>query len=501
MKLQSNYFLFFFFILIVSACKTGFENERKSVAPPETFMVVDTLFRTGENRLTTRVEANWWGNSSGGFIVGYELSIDNMQTWTFTKRQDSIILLSIPPGQDSADMVVYVRAVDNIGQKDPTPASTLYPIKNSRPAVRFVFSQPIAGIPSQNPVTVFPVLRYTIEGTDPDGVQDLQEFELYINDTNAPAFILPANATGFTLVSETPKANGGNCKVFINNNTNALAGSISGLNHNAFNTIYIKAVDKALSKSKYVSSPAIWVKKVNADVLVVNAYNSSKVFVQNFYTTRLKNNGITVFDTLQATEIVNNNYSQLQPDFLTQSRTFALFKGMVWFSDDANFSFSLGQRTTANFFDNGGGLFMAVAINSGFDPLSNFLDWTPIKQLVNPSAGSIFRVNVNSSISGVNSGWPTIKSSAIIPSARPFEIPVSTPQLVYDSLYAGGIIESKSGFPPFTWTGVSTVLAKRFNVGNNRTNFVMSSIPLEQFNGNANADSLFKKIFVDELKF
>jgi hypothetical protein len=121
--------------------------------------------------------------------------------------------------------------------------------------------------------------------------------------------------------------------------------------------------------------------------------------------------------------------------------------------------------------------------------------------LVNPSAGSIFRVNVNSSISGVNSGWPTIKSSAIIPSARPFEIPVSTPQLVYDSLYAGGIIESKSGFPPFTWTGVSTVLAKRFNVGNNRTNFVMSSIPLEQFNGNANADSLFKKIFVDELKF
>jgi hypothetical protein len=174
---------------------------------------------------------------------------------------------------------------------------------------------------------------------------------------------------------------------------------------------------------------------------------------------------------------------------------------MVWFSDDANFSFSLGQRTTANFFDNGGGLFMAVAINSGFDPLSNFLDWTPIRQLVNPSAGSIFRVNVNSSISGVNSGWPTIKSSAIIPSARPFEIPVSTPQLVYDSLYAGGIIESKSGFPPFTWTGVSTVLAKRFNVGNNRTNFVMSSIPLEQFNGNANADSLFKKIFVDELKF
>ncbi len=488
-------------VSLIVSCKSGFEKERIALGDPETFMVVDTLFRTGENRLTTRVDANWWGNAPGGFVVGYEVSTDNQQTWHYTTTQDSSFLLNIPPGQDSADVVVYVRAIDNMGRKDPSPASTLFPIKNSKPKISFLFSKPLGGIASQNPIAVFPVIKYSFEGIDPDGQQDLATYELYINDTNASAFILPANASAFTLISENPKANGGPCKVYINNNLNALPGSIDGLKHNAANVFYLRAVDKAQSKSGYVASPSIWVKKVSSDILVINAYNSSKISVQNFYTNRLKNNGILLFDTLQATEIVSSNYTQLQPDFLTQSRTFALFKKMLWFADDASFSFSLGQRTTGTFFDNGGALFMAVAINSSFDPLSNFLDWTPIRQLVNPPGGSIFRVNINSQVAPVNAGWPILKSTAIIPSARPFEIPATTAQVKYDSLYAGGIIESKSGQAPVAWNGISTVLAKRTLQSTGNTNFIISSIPLEQFNGNANADSLFKKIVVDELEF
>lgn len=501
MNLKKLYPLFYLLITFSWGCKSGFDKEKTALSDPETFMVVDTIFRTGENRLTTRVEANWWGNAPGGFVVGYEISTDNQQTWHFTTTQDSSFLLNIPPGQDSADVVVYVRAIDNLGRKDPTPASTLFPIKNSKPQVSFVFSKPLGGISSQNPVIVFPVIKYSFEGSDPDGFQDIDVYELYINDTNATPFLLPANANAFTLISENPKAENAACKVYINNNLNALAGTINGLKQNASNTFYIRAVDKAQSKSGYIATPAIWVKKVNSDILVINAYNSSKIAVQNYYTTRLKNNGILLFDTLQATEIVNSNYTQLQPDFLTQSRTFALFKKMIWFADDASFSFSLGQRTTAPFFDNGGSLFMSVSINSSFDPLSNFLDWTPIRQLVNPPSGSIFRVNINSVVNPVFAGWPALKSTAIIPSARPFEIPASTTQLAYDSIYAGGIIESKSGQPPVAWNGISTVVAKRVNVSTGNTNFIMSSIPLERFDGNANADSLFKKILVDELKF
>jgi hypothetical protein len=497
----NRYFLVILTLISLGACKKGFEGTKKAVPEPETFMVVDTIFRTGENRLTTSVDAYWWGNSAGGFIAGYEVSTDNMLSWQFTKSQDSTFLLKIPPGKDSADIVIYIRAIDNLGQKDPTPASTLYPIKNSKPEVRFVFSQPIGGIASQNPTIVFPVLKYTIFGSDPDGNEDIKGYELYLNDTNSTPYSLPANTSSFLLQSNSPAADSSNCKVFVNGSNNALSQTISGLKHNSLNTIYIRVIDNALSKSGYVATPAIWVKKVSSNILVLNGYSSNKFFVQNFYTANLKANGITKFDTLQATEIVNDNYTQLQPDFQTQAKTFALFKKMLWFGDNASFMLSFGQRSTTDFFNNGGVFFMAVAINSSFDPLSNFLDWTPVKSLINPPAGSIFRVNINAIVNPVNNTWPSIKSTAIIASARPFELPFNTPTIAFDSLYFNGIIESKPGQPPIDWKGQSTVIAKRFSVSNQKTNFIISSIPLERFNGLSNCDTLFNKIFIGELGF
>ncbi|MBC7383483.1 MAG: hypothetical protein H7296_10925 [Bacteroidia bacterium] len=491
----------FLFAIVFTACKKGFTGERKTIAPPETFMVVDTLFRSGDNRLSTRVDANWWGNSSGGIIVGYEVSTDSMLSWHFTTSQDSSFLLKIPPGQDSTDAVVYVRAIDNLGQKDPTPASTLYPIKNSKPDVRFLFSTPIANIASQNPTVVFPVLKYNIFGTDPDGIGDIKEFELCINDTLTTPFILPFNTSAFTLIAKNVNTDSSMCSVFINSANTPLSLATGYLRLNGANIIYIRVVDKALSKSFFVATPKVWVKKVAGNTLVINAYSSNKNFVQNFYLNSLKNIGINQFDTMQATEVINNNYTQLQPDFQTQSRTFALFKNMVWFGDDANFSLPLGQRSTADFFNKGGSLFMAIAINSSFDPLSNFLDWTPVRNLVNPPPNAIFRVNVNALVNSTKSGWPTIKSTVIIASARPFELPANTATSGYDSLYYGGIIESITGNPPIPWIGVSTVIAKRYSISGNKTNFVMSSLPLERFNGNNNTDSLFKRLLIDELGF
>ncbi len=489
-----------FTILFSTACKKGFDGEKKKQALPETFMVVDTIFRTGPDRLTTRVEAHWWGTSAGGFIKAFEVSSDNGLSWKTTTSQDSIFLMNIPPGQDSSDVIILVRAIDQLGQKDDTPASTLFPIKNSAPEVKFVFSQVLAGIPSTNPINVFPVLKYNIQGFDPDG-EVLQSFELFINDTNQTPYTFTGTTNAFTLVAENPQADSSRCQVFLGTSTKALTDLSPYLRLNAFNIIYIRAIDKALSKSAFTPTPPIWVKKVKSNILIVNAYNSSKTSVQNFYCQRLVTAGITNFDTLQATEILNNNYTQLQPDFQTQTRTFSLFKKILWFSDDASFSLSLGQRSTSSFFDAGGKMFMAVSINSSFDPLSNFLDWTPIKSLVNPSSGSVFRVNFNADVPAMKPNWPVLRASSIIASARPFELPSETNDVGYDSLYAGGIIESISGQSPSPWKGVSTVLARRFNKSDNKSNFIISSIPLERFNAKNNIDSLFKQVFVNELGF
>src|SRR5690606_17985218 len=126
---------------------------------------------------------------------------------------------------------------------------------------------------------------------------------------------------------------------------------------------------------------------------------------------------------------------------------------------------------------------------------------TPIKSLVNPPAASVFRVNINALVQPVKNNWPLIKSTAIIASARPFELLDNTPSIGYDSLYFGGIIESKTGQPPVDWTGKSAVIAKRFNLSTNKTNFIISSLPMERFNGNNNIDSLFLKVFKEELEF
>lgn len=502
MKRILLYLVAFQLFILINACKKGTSGDRNAVAPPETYVVIDSINRVGSERLITRVEMHWFGVSQGGFITGYEISIDNKQTWFFTTKTDSVFLLDIPTGQDTADVAVYVRAIDNFGQTDPTPASTLFPIKNSPPTVSFIFSTPQPGIPSQNPTITFPVLKYTIRGSDPDGMAQMAGYNLYLNDTNATPLFLNANVTAITIAAINLTADSSICNIFTGNSTTPI-GTAGFLRLNANNTIYLQAVDRALSKSGFIAAPPIWVKKPQpSKVLVVNAYRSNRTFVQNFYTNRMASIGITQFDTLQLTEVSNNNYTQLAPDFETQQRIFALFDKVVWFGDDADFSLAIGQRSTSNFFNRGGRLFLALAINTTFDPLSNFLDWTPIGRLVNPPTGSIFRVNNNASVAPVKPGWPTIRSTSVISSARPFEIPPSGGLYSFDTLYSGGIIEQITGQPIRTWGGISNVIAKRyFTSGSQQTNFVISSIPIENFNGNNNIDTLFKHILIDELKF
>jgi len=497
------YYILLIFIptAIFSACKKGYDGNKNSVAPPETYMVIDTIYRTGANRLTTRVEAHWYGISVGGFVKGYEISTDKMVSWFYTTRTDSSFILEIPQGQDSADVSIFVRAIDNFGQKDASPASTLYPLKNSAPFVKYIFGSGQPGVPSQNPTITFPILKYTIQGSDPDGLDQLLGYNIFINDTNAKPVFINSNANVFTLTAINITADSSLCNVFAGTSTTP-AGQTGYLQLNANNNIYIQAVDKAFSKSGFVASKTVWVKKPQpSKILVINAYRSNKISVQNFYLSRLASIGIAQFDTLQLTEVANNNYTQLAPDFDTQQKIFALFNKIIWFGDDADFSLLIGQRSTGSFFNNGGKLFMAVGISTTFDPLSNFLDWTPVKSLINPPAGSIFRVNNNATINPVVAGWPAIKSSSVISSARPFQIPETGSLYGFDTLYSGGIIEQITGQPIKPWTGVSNVIAKRYFNSNKKSNFIFSSIPLESFNGNNNVDTLLQKILKSELEF
>jgi len=88
--------------LLGSCRKEEFSGTRKSNVAPQTYMLADTIVRTGDNRYRTQVLVQWWGTDSHGFITGYEVSTDGVN-WFYTTRQDSLFTLSLPAGKDTFD--------------------------------------------------------------------------------------------------------------------------------------------------------------------------------------------------------------------------------------------------------------------------------------------------------------------------------------------------------------------------------------------------------------
>src|SRR5262245_19956351 len=105
-------------VLAYVSCKNSFKGDLHPNIPPETFTVVDTIIRLGDNRFNSQVEVSWWGDDPDGYVAGYEYTFDSLISenteWHFTIKQDSVFLLPTPPGQDTLDFKFHVRAIDNL---------------------------------------------------------------------------------------------------------------------------------------------------------------------------------------------------------------------------------------------------------------------------------------------------------------------------------------------------------------------------------------------------
>ena len=49
-------------VAFAAGCKTSFTGDELPNEPPETYTVVDTIIRVGEDRLNSQVEIRWWGD-------------------------------------------------------------------------------------------------------------------------------------------------------------------------------------------------------------------------------------------------------------------------------------------------------------------------------------------------------------------------------------------------------------------------------------------------------
>jgi hypothetical protein len=489
--------LYVLILLVIQSCNRGFKGKTSGNQAPETHVVADTIVRSGDNRFISQVKITWWGDDKDGYIKGYEFSFNGSQ-WIFTTKQDSLFTLQLPAGSDSADFKFQVRAIDNQDLRDPTPATLIYPLKNSPPSASVFIPAGTAQFPSKNTLRTYPAFKLFWTGTDPDGDDNLDHFELYLNDTNGIAYTVPPAITQAAFVAKDILTNNPDCDVYSSTNQK-LQSSIKGLKLNDYNVLYVRAVDKVGARSAFAASYSFYCKKPVNKLLVVNASYPFTPLKLNFFHTGMSNAGLGVYDTLNAFRINNNNFDELSPDFFTQNKALKFFDKMVWFSENDSVSLALAQRSLGDFLANNGRIFMMVNFSQYFYENSNLLDFTPVKELI-PDTQGIFRMNVNAQMIPLISGYPVLKAGSIISSARPFLKAIDNGNNSFVDVYNGELLVSTPN-GPLSWTGPSVVCAKRENAITHQANFIFTSMPLDKMNANNNIDSLFRKAMVEELGF
>lgn len=475
------------------ACDAGFDGSPTGNAAPDTELSVRSTDLTESldgRRLVSTVQLAWSGTDADGVVTAFEVRAYQRGAapapeagWARTVRRDSTILLPIPLGQDTANVAVEVRAVDNDGAVDETPARTVFPIRNSDPALSLSRTE----VP---PDTTWPVLSFAFAASDPDGELNLAGVEMALNDTTATTARLPADATFATLVADDPSATTTDARVFIGRGFSSSELRLPGLALDAENTVYVRAVDQAGATSDWRAYPdrddddaSLFVRRVTSPVLLVNDYRS-----QNGPTTigqatvqvardALAQQGTTDYQEWDLSQTIQVPASPRFSDALpataepTLRRTLALWNRIVWVSNSATtaatgYNLPKAAGVLDLFFDQGGRMLVYVPITlpQGADGgASNAaIDVLPLRDLVTyPDGARAFTAQ---------SGTP-VQAAASVPGTSRTLPPLRAARFLYNAVlpYAVGPDDVSLYEMDFTldtgapWAGARTLASIRLD--------------------------------------
>ena len=177
---------------ILLACQKPPRAQPVSNIPPETHLFVEGATDT----VGARQVLYWYGNDPDGYVVGYEVLVDDT-SWAHaeftTARSDTFVLAA---AESVIVHTVQVRAVDNEGAVDPTPAQLVLPVTNTPPEVAFQFN-------TLPPETTLPVVTFFFEGHDIDGDETITGY-LWRLDTDTTWNLLPPESTSVTILGIEP---------------------------------------------------------------------------------------------------------------------------------------------------------------------------------------------------------------------------------------------------------------------------------------------------------
>ena len=445
------------FVLFFS-CKKG--DSLPNVAP-DTKLSVENINLVGDARLNSTVNLSWFGTDIDGYISYYEFKI-NDEEWIKTETQDSIFLFAIDPDQDSTDVDFYVRAVDNEGVVDESPAFLRVPLKNSPPSV--TIEEESLPIDTTNLVVTF---RYN--AADPDGTGTLKK--AYIRANAGEWSEIDLNQKLLSVMPTNPLLAGeGTAGVFYGVD-NSPAVTIDGFINNGDNIIQLKVSDIANAESVIDSTAVIFVRSQTSDLLVVGGHNAS---ITAQYETLINDN----YTTADFVDYAGNGGLN-QPRFWESSfKLLALNYDKVFFhTDEANFSNPLtgADGTLLDFaapviqtlIDSDKKVLISTAFATGVD-LSIIGGVLSIDSL-SRSRGQAFFTNDSFARTSVV-GYPELQPANFLLAADPF----------YPAVDAEAFYEAELT-PSGGWEGPRTIALRRKNSSGD-VNLVLFTIELHKLN-------------------
>ena len=461
------------------------DDEKNTNKPPESYFSLEEINLFGENRLNSIVRLTWYGTDPDGYIKGYELSLDG-QNWSPTNTQDSTFRFSITAGSDTTDILIFVRAIDNEGLRDPSPDQLKIPIKNTPPVVSFDDKLVI-------PDTANLVATTEWNATDVDGDETITQ--VFISLNGKTWFELNKSKKVISIVPVDGNATDSTAAyIYYGTDKNPATKTIKGLMMNDTNKLFIKAVDQAGTESILDTSNTFYMKGKQNDILVVGGVSVANSTYQNIFS------AINVdYDFLDFAK--DNGALQPQIWSITFRLQLSFYSKLFFYSDETLYinPYSNVKSLILEFaapslqeYANSGGKYF---ISTSFDHdtrLDAFAGVLPIASVSTLNYGAA-RLYQDSSIVSSNVNFPNLKTSAFaIVGMGVFNVDSADAEVLYEAQ-----LSDNKRNPIGEWKDTKIVGSGRRV--NGRLNQVFFSIQLWEMNGDPMAlQSLFNQILTVE---
>ncbi len=485
----------FLALTALAACDAGFDGALTDNQPPDTELsvrVADLTETLGDRRLISTVDLAWSGTDPDGVVAAFEVRAYATgaglappaadEGWNRTTRRDSTLRLPIPLGRETADVAVEVRAYDEDGAVDPTPARTVVPIRNSNPTLRLVDAE-------APPDSTWPVVSFSFAAADIDGDANLAGVEIALNDTTAGFTRLDPDVTFATLVAADPGATGTTpATLYAGRGFRNTGVSLPGLRLDGDNVVYLRSVDQAGATSRTIRYPALdedgqplgalYVRRVTSTVLLVNDVRvGDDAQVLGVAREALAVHGTSGYDEWDLSETPQSTASPRFSDALptttdpTLRQTLALWDRIYWVSNAVT-NTAAGNNLPRSasvmdlFFDGGGRILVQVPVslpqgsdvggtaNAAIDilPLATLIEFPPGVRALRANAGT--PVRPQEIVPGTDQTLPPLVATRLITSALPYAVGPDDVPLYRMSFYENNV-------PDNTWEGAEVLASIR----------------------------------------